>query len=94
MDEWRTQKREEEKRIRSASSHFVPNSGADQPSSITEPVLGAAPQLEVPAVGASTKPKPIEARAPESPAVANGKGAPARTPPANNGGKKMSLWKR
>jgi len=94
LDEWRTQKREEEKRIRSASSHFVPNSGADQPASITEPVLGAAPQLEAPPVGASVKPKPIEARVPESPAVTNGKGAPARTPPADNGGKKMSLWKR
>ncbi|HWZ42892.1 MAG TPA: hypothetical protein VNW97_05420 [Candidatus Saccharimonadales bacterium] len=91
LDEWRGQKREEEKRIRSASSHFV-SGGDDQPSVVAEPVLGVvvAPQPEV----APTKAKPVEARAPESPAVTNGKGTPARTPASENGGKRASLWKR
>jgi hypothetical protein len=94
LEEWRSQKKDEEKRIRSASSHFVPSNSVEQPASVTEPVMGAAPQNEAPPVAAPAKAKPVESRAPESPSLPNSKGAPARTPATDPSGKRMSLWKR
>ena len=78
-------KREEERRIRTASSHFVQNNGAEQNTGNAEPAVRLEAQSEI----ASAKAK-LEPRLPESPVAPNGKGT--LTQDAN--GKRLSLWKR
>jgi hypothetical protein len=83
LDEWRTKKREEERRMRSAASHFVPNgnSNGNAEAASAEPDPGA----------------PSSQRQPEMPpaaAPAGTKAAEARTPAAKGADRRLSLWKR
>lgn len=82
LDEWRAKKREEERRMRTAASHFVPNAGANAESASAE---------SDPASPAPQRP-PAEAQ----PAVAqpNGKVNGAQPAAAKAGDRRLSLWKR
>ncbi len=82
LDEWRAKKREEERRMRTAASHFVPNGGAN--------VETASPESD-PASSAPTRP-PSEA---QPAAQVNGKVASTQPAAAAKAGdRKLSLWKR
>ena len=87
LDDWRMKKREEERRIRTASSHFVQMNGLEQNAGSAEPAV----RPEVAPESASAKPRPAEPRVPESVAAPNGKAT--LTQDAANG-KRLSLWKR
>lgn len=54
LDGWRTLKREEEKRIRSACSHF-----GEQPSAIADATPGAVAQPELPSAATLAKARPV-----------------------------------
>ena len=82
LDEWRAKKREEERRMRSAASHFVPNAGANAES--------ASPESDP--VSSTPQRPPSEAQ--PGPAQVNGKVTEARPVAAKAGDKKLSLWKR
>jgi hypothetical protein len=81
LDEWRAKKREEERRMRSAASHFVPNgaANADPASAESEPA------------SATQQRPPSEA---QPAAQVNGKMNGAQPPAAKAGDKRLSLWKR
>jgi hypothetical protein len=84
LDEWRAKKREEERRMRSAASHFVPNgnTNGNAEAASAEPDPGAP----------SAQRQPSEM--PAAPAPASTKAAEARTPAAKGGDRRLSLWKR
>lgn len=82
LDEWRAKKRDEERRMRSAASHFVANGGAS-----AEPVN---PESD-PASPALQRP-PSEAQL--GPVQINGKVTDARPPAVKAGDRRPSLWKR
>ena len=84
LDEWRTKKREEERRMRSAASHIVANGNGNGATEVTsgEPDPGSPvaqrPPTELPLPLASASPKTVE----------------ARPPAAKVADKRSSLWKR
>ena len=84
LDEWRIKKREEERRMRTAASHFVSNGNANG----NPEVAGIEVDPE-----AASSPRPL-AEMPPAPASATPKAAEARTPAAKSADKRTSLWKR
>ena len=87
LDEWRTRKREEERRIRTAVSHFGGTGVASNQSNGEMPSGPVSPQRsqpEIPASAAFASKKPVD--------------APAASPATENGGRsatvRSSLWKR
>jgi hypothetical protein len=95
VDEWRAKKREEERRIRSAASPFVPNGAPGQSS--TQPAAGAASWTPDPSPSeVSPVPEaPQPAALPPQPAVTrtNGK-APSAPAASQDASKRSSFWKR
>jgi hypothetical protein len=79
LDGWCALKREEEKRIRSASSQFVQN---NQPASIAETVPVTAAQPEAAAAGTGAKAKPLATP------------VPVTDSPSDFGAKRLARWKR
>jgi hypothetical protein len=81
LDEWRTKKREEERRMRSAAAHFVPNGNTNGNAEVTSAEVEPGPPSQRP-------PSEMPLAAP-----ASAKTAEVRTP-AKGGDKRLSLWKR
>jgi hypothetical protein len=84
LDEWRAKKREEERRLRTAASHFVPNSNGNgnAEAANAEPDPGAP----------SAQRQPSEML--PLPAPASAKASEVRPPAAKGAEKRISLWKR
>jgi hypothetical protein len=81
LDEWRMKKREEERRMRTAAAHFVPNGNTNGNTEAASAELDPASQRQ-----------PSEA--PPAPAPASTKTAETRTPAAKGADRRLSLWKR
>jgi len=84
LDEWRTKKREEERRLRTAASHFVPNSNGNGNAE----VVNAEPDPGTP----SAQRQPSEMS--PAPVPASTKTAEIRPAAAKAPDKRLSLWKR
>ena len=84
LDEWRTKKREEERRLRSAASHFVPNSNANGNAE------AASAEPDPATLSAQRQPSEM----PPAPVPNGTKAAEVRTPAAKTPDKRLSLWKR
>jgi hypothetical protein len=82
LDDWRTKKREEERRMRSAASHLVANASGNTEAAGSE-ADGGAPSSQ----------RQL-AEMPPPPASVSIKAAEGRTPGGNGVDRRTSLWKR
>lgn len=86
LDDWRAKKREEERRMRTAASHFVATTNTNTNGAAE--AVGTEPDTGAPSVQRPT----LEAM--PTLASANGKPVETRTPVAKPADKRVSLWKR